>query len=209
MDFTKYSTKLEKEQKDRAERGRRDKERLAREKARQDQKKAELEESRRIERLKKEAEEEQAELRIEADRESNGGFYLSVRLQPVPFDPSEKGIFRGKDKIALPPSVRESLREQGAERQYSSPMFFELRTLISSSSVEKDAAASSSDNAPAVLSSSSGEERYCMLHTDFFSKNNSALERNDLLRKRKSSAALLLSLPTLLLGSICWYSILV
>eukprot|EP00959_Pyramimonas_sp_CCMP1952_P289905 6063118-Pyramimonas_sp.AAC.2 len=126
MDFSQYSSKLEKEQKTRGEKVRRDKERLAREKARADQKRAELEEARRVERLRKEAEEEQLQLLIEAAREANGGLYLNVRLQPVPFDPSEKGIVRGKDKISLPPSVRESLREQGAERQYSAPMFFEL-----------------------------------------------------------------------------------
>mmetsp|Transcript_4264 Transcript_4264/g.7878 ORF Transcript_4264/g.7878 Transcript_4264/m.7878 type:complete len:401 (+) Transcript_4264:347-1549(+) len=126
MDFSAYTSKLQKEQKSRAEKAKREAEKLAREKDRVAAKLAEYEEQQRLARIERHRIEEEAALVAERERELNGGVDFRPRtLRAVPYDAAEqKGINRSKDKICLPVSVRTELSMQGAEKL--GPMFFEL-----------------------------------------------------------------------------------
>ncbi|KAK3286830.1 hypothetical protein CYMTET_5633 [Cymbomonas tetramitiformis] len=124
MNFSKYSSKLEKQQKERSEKHKRDLEREKREQERVKQNLARIEEEKRIERLRAKEQEEEAILRAEADREKNKGVYFLATLRPASFNGADKGVIRAADKISLPASARVQLSAQGAEEH--GLMFMEL-----------------------------------------------------------------------------------
>eukprot|EP00854_Cymbomonas_tetramitiformis_P016200 gene16200-19225_t len=98
MNFSKYSSKLEKQQKERSEKHKRDLEREKREQERVKQNLARIEEEKRIERLRAKEQEEEAILRAEADREKNKGVYFLATLRPASFNGADKGVIRAADK---------------------------------------------------------------------------------------------------------------
>lgn len=121
--------KLEAEQRARTERekARLEKDRIIAERGRQ--RELEREEQQRLRKLEEQQREAAERERVYQATEQNRGVYLSVQLAALPADEAEinaRGIRRSKDKVLLPPSVGESLMNQGAGEK-NGAMLFELR----------------------------------------------------------------------------------